>query len=101
MLSGDTAEWVKKTPRAPTIEDELIPFLIFALFIFIFIMMARSAGRPGAHRRYQRGGPPIIILPPGGGWSDGGWGGSSGGGGFDSFSGGGGSSGGGGASGDW
>lgn len=102
VLSGDTAEWVKKTPRAPTFEDEVIPFLIFALFVFIFIMMARSAGRPGAYRRYRGGGPPIIFLPPGGGgWSDGGWGGSSGGGGFDSFSGGGGSSGGGGASGDW
>lgn len=106
VLSGDTAEWVKKTPRPATLSDEVIPFLIFALFIFIFFMMARSAGRPGSYRRYRRGGPPIIFLPPGGGgWSDGGWGGSSGGGsfggGFDDFSGGGGSSGGGGASGDW
>ncbi len=106
VLSGDAAEWVKKAPPQPTPFDELLPFIIFALFIFIFVMMARSAGRPGQYRRYRRGGPPIIILPPGGGWSDGGsfgggssWGG--GGGGFDDFTGGGGSSGGGGASGDW
>jgi uncharacterized protein len=107
VLSGDSAEWVKKVRPQPTAFDELLPLLIFALFIFIFVMMARSAGRPGQYRRYRRGGPPIIILPPsGGGWSDGGsfgggssWGG--GGGGFDDFSGGGGSSGGGGASGDW
>jgi uncharacterized protein len=108
ILSGDSAEWVKKAaPEAPLFEQYL-PLLIFALFIFIFIMMARSAGRPTHYRRYRRGGPPIVILPErGGGWSDGGssWsGGSSWGGGSsdsDSFSGGGGSSGGGGASGDW
>lgn len=105
VLSGDAAEWTKKTP--PPLMDELLPFLIFALFIFIFIMMARNAGRPGRYGRYRRGGPPIVILPPsGGGWGDGGWSGGSswggdGGGGFDGFSGGGGSSGGGGASGDW
>jgi uncharacterized protein len=102
VLNGDTSEWVKKAPPQPTFEDEVIPLLIFALFVFIFIMMARSAGRPGRYRRYRGDGSPIIFLPPGGGgWSDGGWSGSSGGGGFDSFSGGGGSSGGGGASGDW
>ncbi len=105
VLSGDAAEWVKKAPPQPTLFEELLPFVIFALFIFIFIMMARSAGRPGQYRRYRHGGPSIIILPPGGGWRDGGsFGGSwdsGGGGGFDSFSGGGGDSGGGGASGDW
>ena len=105
ILSGDSAEWVKKIPPPPSLFEELLPLIIFALFIFIFFMMARSAGRPGNYRRYRRGGPPVIILPPGGGWNDGGWsgGGSFGGrgGGFDDFSGGGGSSGGGGASGDW
>lgn len=106
ILSGDKSEWVKKLPPEPSLFEELLPLVIFALFIFIFIMMARSAGsRPAHYRRYRRGGPPVIILPPsGGGWDDfGSSGGSSwgGGGGFDSFSGGGGSSGGGGASGDW
>ncbi|MEK4035496.1 TPM domain-containing protein [Methylocystis sp. IM3] len=106
VLSGDAAEWVKKARPQPTPFDEIVPFIIFALFIFIFIMMARSAGRPGQGRRYRRGGPTVIFLPPGGGWGDGGsFGGSSwdggGGGGFDGFSGGGGDSGGGGASGDW
>lgn len=108
ILSGDSAEWVKKAGPAPSMVDELLPLLIFALFVFIFIMMARSAGRPRDYRRYRRGGPPIVILPPSrGDWGDGGsfgggssWGGGDGGG-FDSFSGGGGSSGGGGASGDW
>lgn len=106
VLSGDSAEWVKKVPPPPTLFDQLLPLLIFALFIFVFIMMAQSAGRPANYRRYRRGGPPVIILPQSGGWGDydggsssGSWGG--GGGGFDSFSGGGGSSGGGGASGDW
>ncbi len=103
VLSGDSAEWVKKGPPQPTLFDELFPLLIFALFVFIFMMMARSAGRPGQYQRYRRGGPTIIVLPPGGGWRDGGGGlgGGSWGGGFDDFSGGGGSSGGGGASGDW
>jgi uncharacterized protein len=108
VLSGDKSEWEKKVPPAPSFFEEIFPLLIFALFIFIFIMMARSAGQPTNYRRYRRGGPPIIVLPPGGGgrWDD--FGGSSGGsswggggGGGDSFSGGGGSSGGGGASGDW
>jgi uncharacterized protein len=107
VLSGDSAEWVKKVPPAPTLFDQLLPFLIFALFVFIIIMMAQNAGRPSNYRRYRRGGPPIIILPQSGGWDDYGGGSSGGswsgggGGGFDSFSGGGGSSGGGGASGDW
>jgi len=109
ILSGDKSEWTKKLPPQPSAFEEMLPLLIFALFIFIFIMMARSAGRPTNYRRYRRGGPPIVILPSDGGWRDSGWsGGSSGsswggdsGGGFDSFSGGGGSSGGGGASGDW
>jgi uncharacterized protein len=109
VLSGDKSEWTKKVPPPPSAFEEMLPLLIFALFIFIFIMMARSAGRPTNYRRYRRGGPPIIILPPsGGGWNDSGWSGGSsgsswggGGGGFDDFSGGGGSSGGGGASGDW
>jgi uncharacterized protein len=107
ILSGDSAEWVKKAPPPPSLFDELFPLLIFALFIFIFIMMARSAGRPSNYRRYRRGGPPVVILPSSNdGWRDGGsfGGGSSwsgGDSGFDSFSGGGGSSGGGGASGDW
>jgi uncharacterized protein len=106
VLSGDSAEWVKRGPPQPTLFDEVFPLLVFALFVFIFVMMARSAGsRPRTYRRYRRGGPPIIILPPGGGWDGGPFGGSGGswggGGGFDGFSGGGGSSGGGGASGDW
>ncbi|QGM97926.1 TPM domain-containing protein [Methylocystis parvus] len=109
VLSGDRSEWAKRLPPQPSAFEEMLPLLIFALFIFIFIMMARSAGRPTNYRRYRRGGPPIIILPPsGGGWRDDGWSGGSSGsswgggdGGFDGFSGGGGSSGGGGASGDW
>lgn len=107
VLSGDSAEWTKRArePQA-TLFDQLFPLIFFALFIFIFIWMARSArGRP---TRYGRSGSPIIILPPGGDpWGGGdSWGGGSwsGGGGFGDgggFSGGGGSSGGGGASGDW
>ncbi|MGD9542622.1 MAG: YgcG family protein [Methylocystis sp.] len=109
VLSGDSAEWTKRArgPQ-PTAFDQLFPLIFFALFLFMFIWMARSArGRPPPYQSYRRGGPPVIILPPSrggywgddswgdGGWSGGGW--SDGGG----FSGGGGSSGGGGASGDW
>lgn len=108
VLSGDSAEWVKKAQPAPSLFDQLFPLLIIALFIFIFIMMARSAGRPASYHRYRRGGPSVVILPSDGGswggsdsWSGGSSGGSWGGGGSDSFFGGGGSSGGGGASGDW
>lgn len=108
VLSGDSAEWTRRArgPQA-TLFDQLFPLLFFALFIFIFIWMARSArGRPTGYRGYRRSGPPIIILPPArdpwGGddsWGGGGW--SSGGSDSGGFSGGGGSSGGGGASGDW
>lgn len=108
VLSGDSAEWVKKVPPQPTLFDQLFPLLIFVLFIFIFIYMARNAGgRPTHYRRYRRGGPPIIIIPPGGdtwggdNFGGGSWGGGGGFGDGGGFSGGGGSSGGGGASGDW
>ena len=92
--------------RRPLFE-ELFPLIIFALFVFIFIMMVRGGGGPTSYR----------TLPPrrsaghhhsvesstrddfGGSSGGSSWGG--GGGGFDGFSGGGGSSGGGGASGDW
>jgi uncharacterized protein len=104
VLSGDAAEWVKKVPPPPSLFEELLPLIVFALFIFIFIMMVRDVGRPTSYRTYRRGGPPVIIIPSTRDWDD--FGGSSGGsswsgGGGDSFSGGGGSSGGGGASGDW
>jgi len=91
VLSGDSAEWTTRArgPQ-PTAFDQLFPLIFFALLLFIFIWMARSArGRPANYRRYRRGAPPIIVLPPSGGyWGDDSWGG-------------GGSSGGGGASGDW
>jgi uncharacterized protein len=106
VLSGDSAEWVKKVPPPPSLFEELFPLIIFALFVFIFIMMVRGGGGPTSYRTYRRGGPPVIIIPSTRDWDD--FGGSSGGsswggggGGFDGFSGGGGSSGGGGASGDW
>lgn len=105
VLSGDAAEWTRRE-RGPqsTLFDQLFPLIVFALFIFIFVYMARNARGHRVYRGYRRGGPPIVILPPGRGWDDGFGGGDYGssGGGFDGgFSGGGGSSGGGGASGDW
>jgi uncharacterized protein len=72
-------------------------FVFFIIFVFVMIMIARSARRHGY--RYSSFGGPFI-----GGWSGGSGGGwsSSGGGGFSGFSGGGGGSfGGGGASGSW
>lgn len=102
VLTTDASEWEKR-PKVredqPDLFEQLLPFIVFALFVFVFvsfIMNARGGG-PGGGLRGGRGGP-IVFGPSSGGWSGGGsWGGDSGGG----FSGGGGSSGGGGASGDW
>ena len=99
ILTTDAADW---QPRpAVRAEDNsydwIIPWLIFALVIFIIWRASRG---PGGGSGGSRGGG--VIWFPGGGssWSSGGssWGG---GGGFGGFGGGGGSSGGGGASGGW
>ncbi|GAC1328199.1 MAG: hypothetical protein NVSMB26_03160 [Beijerinckiaceae bacterium] len=97
-LTTDTSDWQKKPQVRAEDQDDafnaLLPFIIFGLIIFVFIMMQRHARGGGG----GWGGP--IFIPSGGSS----WGGSSwGGGGFSGggFSGGGGSSGGGGASGSW
>ena len=100
VLTTDSSEWQKRpTLREDRTDDTfaaILPFLIFAIVIFVLWRSARRGGLGGA-----------WMLPPmGGGWGGSGGfggggfggGGSSGGGGF---SGGGGSSGGGGASGSW
>lgn len=107
VLLGD-AEAVKDRARSlqkrSTAEDDIVPFIIFIVFVFILFMIVRAHHRqmsqPGNVQRRRNG--RVIVVPGGwggsGGWSGGGsWGGSSGGG----FSGGGGSFGGGGASGSW
>ncbi|MGA8170903.1 MAG: TPM domain-containing protein [Methylocystis sp.] len=96
-LSSDTSEWTKRAAEqdmSATI-DQLMPIILFILFMFIMIYMSRNA-RGG-------GGGPMIFPPMGGGFGGGFSSGGFDGGGFDGggFSGGGGSSGGGGASGDW
>ncbi|TDX65551.1 uncharacterized protein EDE12_10236 [Methylosinus sp. sav-2] len=108
VLSGDSAEWEKRVKvRAEHSEpgfDEIVPFIIFLLFMFVFFSMLANA-RGGGRRIYRGGRGPIIYFPPSNdSWSGGsswGGGGSSWGDGGGGFSGGGGSSGGGGASGDW
>jgi uncharacterized protein len=106
VLSTDSADWQKRPDIRADRSDPggpmaaLLPFLVFAIVIFILWRSARRRA-PG---RY--GGGPWIVPPMGGGWSGGGgWGGgggfSGGGDGGGGFSGGGGSSGGGGASGSW
>ena len=105
-LTVDSSEWQKKAKvrveRQPDLIDQLLPFIIFALFCFILWSMIRNArGQTG---RWVRRGNQTIFIPSGpsnwgGGWSSGSSsGGSDWGGGF---SGGGGSFGGGGASGSW
>ncbi|PWB80065.1 MAG: hypothetical protein C3F11_18975 [Methylocystaceae bacterium] len=102
VLSGDSSEWQKRVKlRAEnhdTAFDQFVPFIVLALFVFIFSSMVVNAR--GGRRAYRRGRGPIVYFPPS---NDSSWGsGSSWGGGDDGgFSGGGGSSGGGGASGDW
>lgn len=104
-LTVDSAEWQKKAKvrveQQPDFIDEILPFVIFLLFVFIIFSMLRNA-RGQSGRWVQRGNKTIFIPSSTSGWSSGsggGWssGSSSGGG----FSGGGGSFGGGGASGDW
>ncbi len=112
VLTTDTADWQPK-PKVRSEEqyglfNQLLPLILVALFIFIFIAMVSNA-RGTAGRWARRGGRSVFI--PYGGSSRGGdyasgsgWGGGSSGGGFSDgggFSGGGGSSGGGGASGEW
>ena len=108
-LSNDQSEWQAKAKVRPDSQDDLLdqlmPFIIFALFVFIVISMIRNA-RGNSGRWVRRGGNTIFIPGPStGGWSSGSGGGGWSSGGSDSggggFSGGGGSSGGGGASGDW
>ncbi|HMN71234.1 MAG TPA: TPM domain-containing protein [Rhodoblastus sp.] len=104
-LTVDSAEWQKKAKvrveQQPDLFDQLLPFIIFLLFVFILISMIRNArGQTG---RWVRRGNQTIFIPSGpSSWSGGGgWGGSGGGDFGGGFSGGGGSFGGGGASGDW
>ncbi len=102
VLSGDASEWQKRVKvRAEghdTAFDEMVPFIVLALFVFVFLSMVANAR--GGRRAYRSGRGPIVFFPPS---NDSSWGGGSwgGGGGDGGFSGGGGSSGGGGASGDW
>lgn len=105
VLTTDSAEWQKRPSlraEEPDLLDQIMPFIVLALFVFVVWTMIRNAR--GQRGRF-RGGPggPIFIPGPGSwgsgssGWGGGGWSGGGGGG----FSGGGGSSGGGGASGGW
>lgn len=103
ILTTDAAEWQKR-PQVREDQgdlfDQLVPLIIFAIFLFVFISFiinARGGGPGGGLRGGGRGGPIIFTSGP----SSGGFGGGSWGGGDGGFSGGGGSSGGGGASGDW
>jgi uncharacterized protein len=100
-LTVDSGEWQARSKvrveQQQSLFDQLLPFIILALFLFVFISMVRNAR--GQSGRWVRRGGQTIFIPSSGGWSGGGGSGSdwSGGG----FSGGGGSFGGGGASGSW
>ncbi|MFO1168483.1 MAG: TPM domain-containing protein [Rhodoblastus sp.] len=106
-LTVDSGEWQKKSKvrveQQPDLIDQILPFIIFLLFVFIVISMIRNAR--GQSGRWVRRGNQTIFIPTntgnwssGGSWSSGSSGSSDWGGGF---SGGGGSFGGGGASGSW
>ncbi len=104
-LTVDSAEWQKKAKirveQQPDLIDQLLPFIVFALFVFILWSMIRNAR--GSTGRWVRRGNQTIFIPSGpSNWGGGsGWGGGSSSGDSGGFSGGGGSFGGGGASGDW
>jgi uncharacterized protein len=99
-LTTDSADWQKRPVlrsevEAPALIGLAVPFLVFAIFAFIFIRLVYQQGGLGRALFY-------ILLnsrTSSGGFSSGGF--SSRDPGSDSFSGGGGSSGGGGASGSW
>ncbi len=100
-LTVDSAEWQAKAKvrvdQQPDPFDQLLPFIIFALFLFVVISMMRNARGGGSGGRWvRRGGNSVFIPMSTGGFGD--WGGFGGG---RGFSGGGGSFGGGGASGGW
>ncbi|MFV0280511.1 MAG: TPM domain-containing protein [Rhodoblastus sp.] len=98
-LTLDTSDLHRKArvriEQQPDFIDQILPFVIFLLFLFVIFSMIRNArGQTG--RWVRRGNQMIFIPTNSGNWSSG-WGGGGGGG----FSGGGGSFGGGGASGSW
>jgi uncharacterized protein len=98
VLTTDAAEWqTRPSLRAeePALLDQIMPFMVLALFMFVIWTMIRHARGQGRRLRGRRGTDAIFMPGPGSWGSGSGWG--SGGG----FSGGGGSSGGGGASGGW
>lgn len=107
VLTTDASEWQKRpelrAEESATLIEMLLPLIVVAIFVFVFLSIARNAA--GQRGRVVRRGGHVVVLPApggwGGGWSGGGGGGWSGGGGGGGFSGGGGSSGGGGASGSW
>ncbi len=116
ILSNDAEEWQRraKVRDDQTSLDAIIPVIIAAIFIAIFLSAVINSMRRQAHgaRWHRTRDGRWIVVPDSGinwggsssggsGWSGGSssWGGGSSGGG--GFSGGGGSSGGGGASGDW
>jgi uncharacterized protein len=45
ILSGDKSAWEKKLPPEPSLFDDLLPLLIFLLFIFIVVMIDRKSTR--------------------------------------------------------
>ncbi len=103
VLTTDAAEWQKRPSlraEEPALLDQIMPFLVLALFVFVVWTVIRNARGHGSRLRGGRG-TGSIFMPGPGSWGSGSWGSGSGWGGGGGFSGGGGSSGGGGASGGW
>jgi uncharacterized protein len=104
VLTTDSSEWEKRPrlriERQDTTLDALGPWIAFALFVFIFLMLTPPSQR-GNLLSFLLG--MLMSSGRGGGYrgGSGGWDSGSGGGFDGGFSGGGGSSGGGGASGSW
>ena len=104
VLTTDSAEWQKRPSlraEEPALLDQIMPFIILALFVFVIWTMIRNARGQSNRWRGGRGGGPVFLPGPGSWGSGSGWGGGGGWSGGGGFSGGGGSSGGGGASGGW
>ena len=109
VLSGDTTDWQRKIAvrqdDTGSLISALLPFVFFAVFIFVFVQVIRAERHSPSGRYVRRNGHMVFVPFPAGSWGGGSgssdWGSSSGGGFDGGFSGGGGSSGGGGASGSW
>jgi uncharacterized protein len=72
VLTTDSAEWQKRPElrldRQDSKVDDLTPWIVFGLFLFIVFMLFASPRRGGRQSAISAGGDPRWGAPPQGGW---------------------------------